>query len=157
MRKPSLLPAPSTPAVIKCLSGTEQQASSTLKTVYRFSLCLAQKDCCMQTVCFFPLSHSKSKILVQGNPVYRTVARGLGLCSSAEQRGTLWHLPVYYSPALINSCSSSRGSSCSSGTPAPAEQRSLGAHGRASYLPTHTSFCMASSTCMEESASSTDG
>jgi len=83
----------------------------------RFSLFPAQEERCKQTVCFFPLSHSKPRCLGQGSPVYRAMAHGLGLYSSTEQCGTLWHLAMYYCPAHIHSCSSSRGSSCSIETP----------------------------------------
>lgn len=48
-------------------------------------------------------------------------------------------------PAHIHSFTSSRGNR----TVAPGQEGSPGAHGRASYQPTHTSFCMTSSTCMK--------
>lgn len=57
MRKPSLLPPPSTPAVIKCLSGTEQQASSTLKMVNIDSVyALQRKNVVCRQSASFPLA-----------------------------------------------------------------------------------------------------
>lgn len=108
------------------------------------SLCLAQKECGTQTVCFLPLSQFKSKCMGQGDPVYRALAHVLGLQSSSEQYGPLWQL-LRYDACSHSFIYSSRGST----TPAPAQEGSLGAHGRASYLPTHTSFCMTSSTCTQ--------
>lgn len=71
-----------------------------------------------------------------------------GTCSgSVLKQGAVWSsvaVTQVQSPSHIHSFTSSRGNR----TPAPAQERSLGVHGRASYLPTHTSFCMTSSTCM---------
>lgn len=59
-RKPSLLPPPLHPSFNQLSQWHRTAASSTLKMVNRFSLCLAQKECCMQTVCFFPLPSQRS-------------------------------------------------------------------------------------------------
>lgn len=70
--------------------------------------------------------------------------------------------PRKYCPAHRHPCISSRGRSCSIELQLqPRGSLSQDTHGRANYLPTLTSSCMASSTasstCVEESASSTGG